>query len=100
RKREEIFVSGEDVDESKFIYDNFVQPNNKPIWMNVRKCGRSSLCNSNYKYVLFNNFEGGMIKSGECGVMNPGKGGKLSVVKCSNRRTTNHFICKRTFFIE
>ena len=52
------FMSAEDEDENRFIYEKFVKPLRKSIWMNSRVCKKGKLCARDSTTHLYQNFVG------------------------------------------
>ena len=89
-RRGDVFVSAEDEDENKFIYDKFVKPSRQSFWMHARVCGNAKLCHQDYGPVFYNNVEGELPNSG-CAQMVYGKEMKWVVKSC---RAAAFYVCK------
>mgnify|MGYP002803851178 FL=1 len=89
-QRGDEFVSAENEDENRFIYDTFVKPSKKPFWMHARICGERKLCQQDYGPVFYNNVEGGLPSSG-CVQLPYGKGMKWVVTSC---KAIAFYVCK------
>ena len=86
----DVFVSAEDEDENRFIYDNFVKRFRQSFWMHARVCGNALLCHQDYGPVFYNNVDGELPKSG-CVQMVYGKEMKWVVKSC---KAAAFYVCK------
>ena len=84
------FVSAENEDENKFIYDTFVEPSKEAFWMHARICGERKLCQQDYGPVFYNNVEGDLPNSG-CVQLPYGRGMKWVIKSC---KTAAFYVCK------
>ena len=86
----EKFMSPENEDENKFIYDTFVKPSRRSFWMNARPCGEK-LCAQDYSPMIYHNFGGGPWPTSGCFTMRYGNNGVWTRKHCE---LNEFFICK------
>ena len=84
------FMSAEDEDENIFIYEKFVKPLRKSIWMNAYVCKKGKLCAKDFTTDLYHNFVGQFPANG-CVEMRYGKNGMWMTEDCE---TSFSYICK------
>jgi hypothetical protein len=86
----EQFVSAENENENQFIYESFVKPTRRAIWMQAIVCEDDKLCDQDYGPVFYNNIDGDFPGKG-CVQMPFGSGMKWVVKSC---RTAAFYLCK------
>jgi hypothetical protein len=84
------FVSAENENENKFLYETFVKPARKSLWMQAIVCAQGKLCHQDYGPVFYNNVDGDLPDSG-CVEMPYGGEMKWVVKNCS---AAAFYVCK------